>query len=155
MSKNVKKMIKLFFFIFILFFTTNNFLTAEEYFSTLRYNNVNLRQGPSKDYPVKTFYKKKYLPVLIQDTSDNYRKVKDHENNTGWIHVSQLSNKKAAITMDDQVIVFKNATIFSRPLAVLNKGRLCLISKCNDEWCKIKVEKYSGWIKKKSLWGNL
>ena len=133
----------------------NNFVSAEEYFSTLKYNNVNLRQGPSKNYPVKIFYKKKYLPVLIQDASDNFRKIKDHENNTGWIHVSQLSKKKAALTLNDKVIIFKNSTIFSKPLAVIEKGRLCLILKCKDNWCKIKVDKYSGWVKKKSLWGNL
>ena len=139
----------------ILLFTTVNFLSAEEYFSTLRYDNVNLRQGPSKDYPIKIFYKKKYLPVLVQDTSENWRKIKDQENNTGWIHLSQLTQKKAAITINDQVIVFKNATIFSKPLVILEKGRLCLISKCVEEWCKVKTDKYSGWIKKQSLWGNL
>ena len=148
-------MIRRFIFTLILLCASHSFLSAEEYFSTLRYDNVNLRQGPSKDYPIKIFYKKKYLPVLIQDTSDNYRKVKDHENNTGWIHVSQLSKKKAAINIDDEVIVFKNATIFSRPLVVLKKGRLCLISKCKDDWCKINVGKFSGWVKKRSLWGNL
>ena len=142
-------------FIFILLFNTSNFLSAEEYFSTLLYNNVNLRQGPSKNYPIKIFYKKKYLPVLVLDTSDNYRKIKDHENNTGWIHVSQLSKKKAALVLDSEVIIFENSTIFSKPLAILEKGRLCLISKCKDDWCKIKVERFSGWVKKKSLWGNL
>ena len=133
---------------------TINFLSAEEYFSTLRYNTVNLRQGPSKDYPVKIFYKKKYLPVLVQDVSDNFRKIKDHENNSGWIHVSQLSKRKAALILNDKVIMFNNSTIFSKPLVVLEKGRLCLISKCKDDWCKIKVDKYSGWVKNKNLWGN-
>ena len=147
-------MIRIIIFFFTLLLTFPNFLSAEEYFSTLRYDNVNLRQGPSKDYPIKIFYKKKYLPVLIQDTSDNFRKIKDHENNTGWIHISQLSKKKAALTLDEKVIIFKSATIFSKPLVVLEKGRLCLISKCKGAWCKIKVEKYSGWVKKKSLWGN-
>jgi SH3-like domain-containing protein len=148
-------MTKMLIFIFVLVLASISFLAADEYFSTLRYDNVNLRQGPSKDYPVKIFYKKKYLPVLVQDTSDNWRKIRDHENNSGWIHLSQLSKKKSAITIDDQVIVFKNATIFSKPLVVLKKGRLCLISKCNQVWCKIKTSKYKGWIKKKSLWGNL
>ena len=148
-------MIKLLIFTFILTLATFNILIAEEYYSTLRYDNVNLRQGPSKDYPVKIFYKKKYLPVLVQDNSDNWRKIKDHENNTGWIHRSQLSKKKAAITINDQAIMFKNDTIFSKPLAVLRKGRLCLISKCNSEWCKIKTGKYKGWIKKQNLWGSL
>ena len=147
-------MIKVIFFTFILIFSSINFLSAQEYFSTLRYNNVNLRQGPSKDYPIKIFYKKKYLPVLVQDTSGNFRKIKDHENNTGWIHVSQLSKKKAALTLNDQVVIFKNSTVFSKPLAVLEKGRLCLISRCKNNWCKIKVEKYSGWVKKNNLWGN-
>ena len=148
-------MIKVIFFTFILIFSSINFLSAQEYFSTLRYNNVNLRQGPSKDYPIKIFYKKKYLPVLVQDTSGNFRKIKDHENNTGWIHVSQLSKKKAALTLNDQVMIFKNPTVFSKPLAVLEKGRLCLIFKFKNDWCKIKVEKYLGWVEKKSLWGKL
>jgi SH3-like domain-containing protein len=145
--------IKIIILTLILIFTSVNFLSADEYFLTLRFNNVNLRQGPSFDYPVKIFYKKKYLPVLVQDTSDNFRKIKDHENNTGWIHRSQLSKKKAALALDDKVVMFKNKTMFSKPLVVLEKGRLCLISKCKGEWCKIKVEKYSGWVEKKSLWG--
>ena len=91
---------------------------------------------------------------MVQDTSENWRKIKDQENNTGWIHLSQLTQKKAAITINDQVIVFKNATIFSKPLIVLEKGRLCLVYKCRKEWCKIKTDKYKGWIRKKSLWGN-
>ena len=148
-------MTRLLFITFILLLTKVSSLIAEEYFSTLRYHNVNLRQGPSKDYPIKIFYKKQYLPVLVQDTSNNYRKVRDHENNTGWIHVSQLSKKKAALVLNDKVIMFENSTIFSKPLAVLEKGRLCLIFKCKDDWCKIKVEKYLGWVEKKSLWGKL
>ena len=148
-------MIRVLIFTFAVIVASFNSLSAEEYFSTLRYDNVNLRQGPSKSYPIKIFYKKKYLPVLIQDISDNWRKIRDHENNSGWIHLSQLSKKKAAITIDDRVILFKNATIFSTPLAVLEKGRLCLISKCGEEWCKVKTGKYKGWIKKQSLWGKL
>tara|TARA_B100000780_G_C20895033_1_gene356187 strand:- start:144 stop:593 length:450 start_codon:yes stop_codon:yes gene_type:complete len=147
-------MIKLLIFTFIIIFNLVNFLSAEEYFATLRFNDGNLRQGPSFDYPVKIFYKKKHLPVLVLDKSGNFRKIKDHENNTGWIHRSQLSPKKAALTLRDRIIVFKNPTIFSTPLVALEKGRLCLISKCNDRWCKIKTDKYFGWIKKDSLWGN-
>ena len=147
-------MIKFLISSFLLFFVSISFIFAEEYFVTLKYNKVNLRQGPSKDYPVKIFYKKKYLPVLVLDSSDNFRKIKDHESNSGWIHLSQLSKKKAALTNRDQVIMFKNATIFSAPLVVLEKGRLCLILKCKKDWCKIKTDKYFGWLKKEDLWGN-
>ena len=72
----------------IFFFQSFSF-SQEEYFLTLRYDKVHLRQGPSKEYPIKIFYKKKFLPVLVQDKSDNFRKIRDHENNSGWIHISK------------------------------------------------------------------
>ena len=127
--------------------------SKDEYFLTLRYNTVNLRQGPSRDYPVKLFYKKQFLPVIIQDQSDNYRKIRDHENNTGWIHISQLSKKKAAIVTNDSQIMFSRPTIYSKPIVILKKGRLTKIIKCKNNWCKSKTNNYKGWIKKKSLWG--
>ena len=148
-------MIKVLVFNFILLFTTINFLSAEEYFLTLRNSTTNLRQGPSFDYPIKIFYKKKYLPVLILDTSDNFRKIKDHENNSGWIHISQLSKKKAALTVKDDLLMLQKPNIYSKPLAIIEKGRLCLIIKCKNNWCKIKVNKFTGWIKKEDLWGKL
>tara|TARA_B100001063_G_scaffold245530_1_gene281481 strand:- start:641 stop:1081 length:441 start_codon:yes stop_codon:yes gene_type:complete len=129
--------------------------SKDEYFLTLRNDKVNLRQGPSFDYPVKIFYKKKLLPVLIQDKSDNFRKVRDHENNSGWIHISQLSKKKAAITIEDNLILFSNSTIYSNPIAVLKKGRLVKINKCKDNWCKVKTAKFKGWLQKNNLWGLL
>ena len=115
---------------------------------------MNLRQGPSFEYPVKIFYKKKYLPVLVQDESGNFKKIRDHENNSGWVHVSQLSKRNAAITIDKNTMIFKNPTLYSKPLAILEKGRLCLIDKCKESWCKIKVGKFNGWVKNNSLWGR-
>lgn len=127
--------------------------SSEEYFRTLRNDKVNLRQGPSFEYPIKIIYKKKFLPILIQDSSDNFRKVRDHENNTGWIHISQLSKKKAAIVINDNEIMFKNSTIFSNPVAILKEGRFVKIKKCRKSWCKVETNNYKGWIQKDSLWG--
>ena len=143
--------------IFLFFFTIliNDLLAIEKKFLTLRNNKVNLRQGPSFQYPVKIFYNKKYLPVIIEDKSENFRKIRDHQNNSGWIHVSQLSKKKAAITLEEDVIVFKGPTIYSKPQVKLEKGRLCLIYKCKGKWCKIKTGDYKGWVKNQNLWGRL
>ena len=139
----------------LFFLNFENVFSREEYFLTLRNEEVNLRQGPSFDYPIKIFYKKKYLPVLVQDESNNFRKIRDHENNSGWIHISQLSKKKAAIVIDDDLILFSNSTIYSNPIAILKKGRLVKIKKCKKNWCKIITTEFKGWIKKESLWGLL
>ena len=82
-------------FLILFFFNFNKSISSENLkFSSLKNSQVNLRQGPSFDYPIKLTYKKKYLPVIITDESETWRKIKDFENNSGWIHVSQLSKKK-------------------------------------------------------------
>ncbi len=141
------KLILIFYFIF-------NSLASEEYFLTLRNEKVNLRLGPSFDYPIKIIYKKKNLPVLIKDKSENFRKVQDHENNSGWIHISQLSKKKGGITTEKSIL-YKRPTLYSKPLANLEKGRLVIISKCNKDWCKIRTENFKGWISRNNIWGRL
>ena len=141
-------------FIIIFYFISLSLLANEEYFLTLRNDKVNLRLGPSFDYPIKIIYKKKYLPVIIKDRSDNFRKIQDHENNSGWIHISQLSKKKSGIAIQDKIL-YKKSTIYSKPLANIKTGRLLLISKCKLDWCKIKTDKYSGWVKKDGIWGRL
>ena len=127
----------------------------EGYYLTLRNDKVNLRQGPSLNYPIKLVYNKKFLPILIKDKSGNFRKVLDHENNSGWIHISQLSKKKAALSILDELIVFQKPSIYSKPLVKLEIGRLCLVKKCKNDWCKIKTGNYSGWVEKQNLRGRL
>tara|TARA_Y100000741_G_C18237491_1_gene552319 strand:- start:478 stop:951 length:474 start_codon:yes stop_codon:yes gene_type:complete len=123
-------------------------------FLSLKNNKVNLRLGPSFEHPVKLIYKKKYLPVSIIDESETWRKIKDFENNSGWIHISQLSKKKTAINIKENSILYKRSTIFSKPIVRLEIGRLVLIKKCNIEWCKITSSDFVGWVFRGDLWGN-
>ena len=141
-------------FIFLIF-VTKIFANENTNFLTLKNDEVNLRQGPSFEYPIKLIYKKKYLPVIILDKSETWRKISDFENNSGWMHVSQLSKKKSAINIKNNSIIYKKPTIFSKPIAKLETGRLMLIKKCKIKWCKITSGKYSGWIEKNYLWEKI
>ncbi len=145
---------KILFFYFIILIGSTSF-ADEGYYLTLRNDKVNLRQGPSLNYPIKLVYNKKFLPILIKDKSGNFRKVLDHENNSGWIHISQLSKKKAALSILNELIVFQKPSIYSKPLVKLEIGRLCLVKKCKNNWCKIETGGYSGWVEKQNLRGRL
>jgi|TARA_B100000959_G_scaffold247924_1_gene274502 SH3-like domain-containing protein len=142
-------------FIFLSFFSSKSFSNEDIRFLSLKNNEVNLRLGPSFEYPIKLTYNKKYLPVIIIDKSETWRKIKDFDNNSGWIHISQLSKKQTAINYKNNSILFKKATIYSKPLARLELGRLVIIKKCNLKWCKISSGNFNGWIDKNSLWGNV
>ena len=122
---------------------------------SLKNNIVNLRQGPSFEYPIKFIYKKKYLPIVVVDKLQSWRKIKDFENNSGWIHISQLSKKNSAINKYANTIIYNRSTIFSKPIVKVDIGRLLIIKKCKSNWCKVKTGKYKGWVKKEVLWGLL
>ena len=81
----------LFFFILCFFFQLfllNSLSNENINFLSLKNNEVNLRLGPSFEYPIKLIYKKKYLPVIIIDKVGPWKKIRDFENNTGWIHTA-------------------------------------------------------------------
>ena len=156
----MKKINKNCLFFYILFIFFNFFLPAslsneDIKFLSLKNNEVNLRLGPSFEYPIKLTYNKKYLPIIIIDKSEAWRKIKDFEKNSGWIHISQLSKRQTAINYKNNSILFKKPTIYSKPIARLETGRLVLINKCNLKWCKITSGDFNGWINKKYLWGNV
>ena len=51
-------------FILIFYFIFQTVFANDDYFLTLRNDKVNLRQGPSLDYPIKLQYKKKIFACL-------------------------------------------------------------------------------------------
>ena len=49
----------------------------------LKNNKVNVRYGPSFDYPIKYIYKKIQLPVRLIDKKENFRRIIDHKKIVG------------------------------------------------------------------------
>ena len=145
---------KKFIFLIILIFITNNGLTNEKnYYLSLKNSKVNVRYGPGFDYPIKYIYKKKFLPVQVIDKKENFRRIIDHKKNSGWIHISQLKKANSLVVLEDKIIFSKNSK-FSRPLFKLEKGRLVILKKCIQDWCKIKSSNYTGWLNTKNSWGK-
>ena len=146
-------MLKLIIFIlFYLHFTISAFSEENNYFLMLKNSEVNVRYGPSLKSPVKYIYKKLFLPVKVIDKKDTFRRIIDHKKNGGWIHISQLRPSKSFIIMEDKIMFQKNSK-FSNPKVKLKKGRLVIVKKCIENWCKIKTDDYIGWVSNKNTWG--
>ena len=143
----------IYFFCFFIFFT-NLFSEEKKNFLMLKNNKVYVRYGPGKNYPIKYIYKKKFLPVKVIDKKENFRRIIDHKKNSGWIHISQLRKSKSLIATSNKII-FKKPTKYSKPLVKVEKGRLLIVKKCENNWCNIKTNKLSGWIDKTNVWGEI
>ena len=144
---------KIYLFIIIYFFFSLNVYSNEIFFS-LKKNKVNVRYGPSFESPVKYIYKKLNLPIKQIDRKENWRRIIDFKNNSGWIHLSQLKKVNSIIPLEDEIL-FHKPTIFSKPLAKIKKGRVLVIQKCDRTWCKVKSENFKGWIKVEKIWGSI
>ena len=146
------RLIKILLTFFSLFFFS--IVSAEEIFLSLKKDKVNVRYGPSFDSPIKFIYKKLNLPIKQIDKKENWRRIIDFKNNSGWIHWSQLKKKNSIIPTQDKIL-FQKPSNFSKPLARIKKGRVLIVKKCNGNWCKIKTDKFEGWIKTDNIWGSI
>jgi len=142
---------KLIFFILIFVFFPF-YVFSNETFLSLKKDKVNVRYGPGFEYPIKYIYIKIDLPIKQIDKKENFRRIIDLKNNSGWIHVSQLKKVNSIIPREDKIL-FSKPTSFSKPLAIIEKGRVLLIQNCKENWCKIKTGNFKGWIKIENTWG--
>ena len=142
---------KLIFFISIFIFFPF-YVFSNEIFLSLKKDKVNVRYGPGFEYPIKYIYKKINLPIRQIDKKENFRRIIDLKNNSGWIHVSQLKKINSIIPKEDKIL-FNKPSNFSKPLAKIEKGRVLLLQNCIKKWCKVKTGRFKGWIKIENTWG--
>ena len=142
---------KIFFIFFSFFYFSVSY--GDDIFLSLKKNKVNVRYGPSFDSPVKYIYKMKNLPIKQIDKKENFRRIIDFKNNGGWIHVSQLQKVNSVISYEDKIL-FEKPSNFSKPLVKIKRGRVLLITKCEENWCKVNTKNIKGWINSNNLWGN-
>tara|TARA_B100000767_G_scaffold175107_1_gene163694 strand:+ start:222 stop:671 length:450 start_codon:yes stop_codon:yes gene_type:complete len=147
----MKKKIFIWFLFLSIFFIQIS--KTEEKFLSLKKSKVNVRYGPSFDSNIKYIYKKINLPVKQIDKKENFRRIVDLKNNSGWIHVSQLKKSNSIIVLKNEIL-FKKPSNFSKPIARLERGRLLVIKKCENNWCNVTTDSYSGWIKAENVWGS-
>ena len=122
-------------------------------FASLKSDNVFMRTGPSMDYPIRWIYKREGLPVEIIQEFDSWRRIKDPEGETGWVHKILLSGKKTALIKSKAPVLAYDADDLVRPVAKIESGYLVEIDKCDKRACFATFPPYEGWIEKKSLWG--
>ena len=145
---------KKFFFLIFIWTLFPSYVVSEEIYLSLKKNKVNVRYGPSFESPIKYVYKKINLPIKQIDKKENWRRIIDFKNNSGWIHWSQLKKVNSIIPLEDKIL-FKKPSNFSKPLAKIKKGRVLVLKKCDGVWCQIKSGDFKGWIKTNNIWGSI
>jgi SH3-like domain-containing protein len=121
-------------------------------------DKVNLRAGPGGKYGVKWEYGNGF-PVKIISKKGKWLKVRDFENDSGWIYFSLL-NKEPHIIVTANKGKNKKINIRSGPglkydvVGQAYYGVVIAKEKEKKGWVKVKHESgLEGWIKKSLVWG--
>ncbi|MBK9584773.1 MAG: SH3 domain-containing protein [Alphaproteobacteria bacterium] len=127
-------------------------------FVSLGAEEVHVRAGPGQKYPIRWTYSRQGLPVEIVLEFENWRKIRDHEGQEGWVYHTLLSGARTAMIegrenvpvyeapdpKDDEIT---NVTMKLEPFVLVN------VEECQAHWCAIEISGYQGWIARKYLWG--
>ena len=122
-------------------------------FASLKSENAYIRTGPSMDYPIKWVYKKAGLPVEIIQEYDAWRKIRDPQGETGWVHKLLLSGTRSAIIESKQPVKAYAEEDMEKLVALLEPGTIHKIETCAATLCHLQFGSYEGWVEKKFLWG--
>lgn len=122
-------------------------------FVSLKADEVNVRVGPGKQYPLKWTYVVSGVPVEVIAEWDNWRKIRDWEGQEGWVHSALLSAKRTVIVTGEKRTLYRRADTKSPPVVRLRPGIIAEVEDCNDGWCRVEVRNYRGWLKRGDFWG--
>ena len=125
---------------------------------SLKSSRVNCRIGPSKAHPIKFTYVKKGAPmVVIAETKDHWRKIRDRAGAACWAHKSLLTGVTHAYATRDFEMTARPRSD-GRVRAMISDGALVRLeqkagSKKQREWVRVSAGPIAGWAPRDALWG--
>ncbi|MDJ0977827.1 MAG: SH3 domain-containing protein [Erythrobacter sp.] len=125
------------------------------YWASLRYDETNMRVGPSREYHIEWVYRRKGLPVRVLRSRDEWDLVQDPEGTQGWISGSQLSRTRTVLITGNAIVALREEPqAASRLLWRAEPGVVAQLLRCQKDWCEIDASGRTGWVKASQLWGD-
>lgn len=131
-------------------------------FVSLKSDRVNLRNGPSTEYPTGWVFRRAGLPLEVIKEFEAWRQVRDAEGTTGWVLQTLLSGRRTGLVLPweikkgqpkPQVPIYESDSERSRIVVNVEAGVIANLHTCDGRWCRVSVENYGGYLEQKKLWG--
>lgn len=121
-------------------------------FVSLKFSNVNGRNGPSEEQSIVWNYVREGLPVeIIAETAD-WRMVRDPSGEETWMHRRTLIGTRTVITQAE-LMLYNQRDEDSIPQARAEAGAILQLEDCREGWCELSSGRLKGWTRGEALWG--
>jgi SH3-like domain-containing protein len=122
-------------------------------FVSLKATKANARRGPSLSHRIDWVFKLRGYPLEVIAEYGHWRRVRDFEDATGWVHYSLISGVRTALVVGDTVDLHSRADLSTRLTAQAAHGAILRLHECTLEWCRASADGHKGWLQKTGLWG--
>jgi SH3-like domain-containing protein len=144
-------------FTIILSIFTATSLNAE--MLSVKNDKVHLRSGPGTDFSIQWEYSSGF-PVEVIERKGDWLKIKDFEDDTGWMHKSLLINRpqtivKANRNKDGKINIRNGPGSGNKVVGKAYYGVVFRILQHQSGWVEVQHDSgLKGWVSSNLLWGH-
>ena len=121
---------------------------------TLKFDAVTARAGPSDDHRLLWVFHGRGLPVQVVAETRDWRRICDPDGQVSWVHKRTTDGRRAVMRVQPGPVPIRSGPAPNAPVtAYLAPRALASLDRCLKGWCKIQVDRISGWAPAQALWG--
>ncbi|USG61244.1 SH3 domain-containing protein [Sneathiella marina] len=124
-------------------------------FVSLSSNKVNVRTGPGTRYPISWVFVRRGWPVEVIAEYELWRRIRDVDGATGWVHKGLLSSRRTLIITEESRAVFEDPDESSVVVLLAEPGVLGKLRECDGRWCALEIAGLTGWLPANQFYGVL
>ena len=124
------------------------------HYASLRRDKAYLREGPSYAHKILWIYQHKDYPVRVIASFDAWRRVKDVTGTVGWMHHTQLSDRRTVLFIGFTKSALRDdASPTAKVVAYAQPGVVAALKACEPSFCEVEASGADGWVDRRNIWG--
>lgn len=124
-------------------------------FVSLKADKTFCRAGPSFAHPVRITFMRRGLPVMVvAETTDHWRKIRDAEGDECWTHKTKLSGVETALVLKDGLPLRTRPDQSAPTRARLGRGVVAHVERARNGWLRVSADGLRGWAPQSGFWGG-
>lgn len=128
-------------------------------FVSVKSKPTRVRFGPSRNHDIAWTFERAAIPIEIIQEFDNWRRIRDADGDSGWMHSSLLTGQRTVIVSPwvkdplKTIDAYASASLSGRVQFMLQPNVLAEVQECNGTACLLKGADWRGWVDQNQLWG--
>ncbi len=111
------------------------------------------RRGPSLTQRIDWVFTRFGMPLRITAEFGHWRRVEDKDGLGGWMHYALISGIRMVIVTQPMIDIRSLPEASAPIVAKAEVNVIARLLAARRDWCRIRAEGESGWVRKSDVWG--